>query len=1407
MRTVLLLLGLLLATLMPSLRAAPPEVPAPLEPWRGWVLQGEAHRGCPFLLGQGPGPAEHHVCAWPGRLQLDVERDGARFSLRWRVLTESEIPLPGDSRHPPLDVRVGGQALAVQLRGATPVLRLAAGEHQIEGRLDWTRRPETLVVPEAYALLALRLDGQEITVPEREGARLWLGRARVAEAEDSLSLKVFRRLSDGVPQRLSTQLQLDVGGRAREERLGVVLPAGFVPMSLEGGLPASIDSDGALRVQLRPGRWNIDLEARALSLLDSFAAVANPAPWPTEEIWSFAADPGLRVMQPSGDAPVDPAQVGVPFGNELPAFLLSEGSGLRLEERSRGLPPDAAHRLGLSRELWLDFSGGGLTARDGIGGRLAQGTRLDMQSPWRLERAAANGEDLLITAGPDQGSGVELRQTELSLESTARLESLGSMPVNGWRQTFDRVDMQLNLPPGWALAHASGVDHAPQAWSARWTLLDIFLVCLAVLLAHRALGIPVAALVLAYLLLGYHESDAPLWTLIAVLALGLFVRWLPGGGFARILRVAALLFFAVGVLLSLPFAGNQLKLALYPQLERERVLSGAEAYGRLGRMSGAMMDYANESAQEEVSGEPPPLEVQMVQSRARQQPMAPPPPPPMPKSIPMEKGGESNVQSKRNLNQYPADAVLQAGRGDPDWQWKQLSLSLAGPVTAEQEMRLWLSPPWLTRVGRLLLVVLLGLILWRVLPSRWIAQPESAGDRAPGAAPAVASLTLLALLPLAGLLGSAPLQAQDGAFPPDELLAELRERLLRSPDCVPECARLANADLRLAGNRLRLSLELHVSADVVVPLPEAGKLAAPISATVDGLAAPLLRQSGQSWMRLTPGLRRAEIELVVAEVDGIDLRFPLAPGRIAVQADGWEIAGLDGNRLQGDSLQLLRQRRNAARAATGDSEDADSEAGRPDFPPFVRIERSLDLGLDWTVVTRVQRLAPASAGFTIEIPLLPGERLQNDTLPRREGRVQLGFSRGQNQISWRSTLPVGESLAFTAGELSRFVEVWQVSVGSFWRVGFAGTPAVASHDPGAVWSFLPFPGETLSLSVSRPEALSGDSLAIDVAALRFSPGKRASDATLSYTLRATRGGQQALALPPDAELLRVAIDGREHHLKLEQGRLSLPVVPGQQRVEISWRQPLGLSSLLRSPAVDLGTSASNISLEVPLPERWLLLTGGPGVGPAVLYWPQLVLLLLIAFALTRFGGTPLGYGSWLLLGLGFSTVSWLAAAIVATWLLLLGLRGRSHTLPKSSFFALAQVGLILLSVLALVCLIAAIPYGLLNQPDMRVAGNGSSAGFLRWFFDRSSGEVPGVWVLSLPLWAYKVAILAWSLWLANALLGWLRWGWSCFASGGLWPKPDPNKKAKARKGDRVEPPPPPKPVNPTDPETPASPDA
>ncbi|HXU03951.1 MAG TPA: hypothetical protein VN903_23475, partial [Polyangia bacterium] len=40
--------------------------------------------------------------------------------------------------------------------------------------------------------------------------------------------------------------------------------------------------------------------------------------------------------------------------------------------------------------------------------------------------------------------------------------------------------------------------------------------------------------------------------------------------------------------------------------------------------------------------------------------------------------------------------------------------------------------------------------------------------------------------------------------------------------------------------------------------------------------------------------------------------------------------------------------------------------------------------------------------------------------------------------------------------------------------------------------------------------------------------------------------------------------------------------------------------------------------------------------------------------------------------------------------------------------------------------------------------------------------------ISVPLLVYRLAMLAWSLWLALAVIRWARWLWSCFSERGLW---------------------------------------
>ena len=102
---------------------------------------------------------------------------------------------------------------------------------------------------------------------------------------------------------------------------------------------------------------------------------------------------------------------------------------------------------------------------------------------------------------------------------------------------------------------------------------------------------------------------------------------------------------------------------------------------------------------------------------------------------------------------------------------------------------------------------------------------------------------------------------------------------------------------------------------------------------------------------------------------------------------------------------------------------------------------------------------------------------------------------------------------------------------------------------------------------------------------------------------------------------------------------------------------------------------------------------------------------------------------------------------------------------------------------ALFILVVSIHDGLLGAPRMQIIGNGSSAQSLHWYQDRAFGPLPQPWVISVPITIYRVAMLLWALWLARALLRWLRWGFYNFGLGGLWKKKPP----------KVSPPPPPAP--------------
>jgi len=261
--------------------------PSVLDDWRGRVLRNETWSACPWLAGQDPGQAEARVCAWPGTLTIDARQDGATFSQRWRVDAPSWIALPGDLMAGPQRVTANGVAVPIADNGnGRPGVWMEPGDFELAGALPWLRRPQQLTVPFATALLRVSVDGVELVAVARDSEQIRLGRTEeAAQAPERLTLRVFRKLVDGVPALPETRVTLEVSGDAREVKLPLALPNQFVPVRLGGTLNARLDAQGALIVQLRPGTHELQLLARSLVPLTTIERAASVEPWPAQEIW------------------------------------------------------------------------------------------------------------------------------------------------------------------------------------------------------------------------------------------------------------------------------------------------------------------------------------------------------------------------------------------------------------------------------------------------------------------------------------------------------------------------------------------------------------------------------------------------------------------------------------------------------------------------------------------------------------------------------------------------------------------------------------------------------------------------------------------------------------------------------------------------------------------------------------------------------------------------------------------------------------------------------------------------------------------------------------------------------------------------------------------------------------------
>jgi len=1239
---------------------APTDIPDPLKPWSRWVLWNDKTQPCPTLARI----PETRQCHWPTSLQLSLNGQGGLFTLTVQTFSDDPVMLPGDEGHWPQSVSVDGKPLAVMNDADRPQAHLSPGSHVITGQFIWDRLPTVLSIPDHLALIELNVDRKPVTFPSlNEQGQLWLTHEQENDPASSnaatLRLKVYRRIQDGVPMQVITRVDMDVSGKPREVMLQGILLPGAIPMAVESTLPARMEPDGLLRLQVQPGHWTLNLTSRFPGEITELSLPSHAAPWPDEELWTFEANPAVRLAEIEGVAAIDPRQTELPEAwQTLPAYRMDKADTFNINVIRRGDPEPDPDGLTLHRQLWLDFNGGGYTVNDRIGGQMTRGWRLDSSDGMTLGRVSINDQPQSITLDETTGrTGVEVRRGQLNLSSDSRLNRRATLSATGWEKDFQSVSAELNLPPGWRLLAALGVDQAEGAWLDQWTLLDFFVALTLTLAVGRLWDWRAGGLALFTLTLIWQEPGAPRFVWLNLLAASALLQVLPSNpasGHRAVQWVKAyrlLAWVALG-LIAIPFVFQQVQWGLYPQLQQP------------GRYFSRPADFASTPGQQDMEEMADTATAEMTEL-----PAAPSasdsgsalmrkrvnPPKPMPASV-------------RPIDEADPNAITQTGPGLPDWEWQQLPLSWKGPVQSNQEITLILIPPAINLLLNVLRVVsTLLLATWLISGGsawRWPGLPGWRGR-------ALLSLVLLTLL--------AP-KIHAAELPSPELLNELRARLTAPAECQPNCVDIPKLNLKTSRDSLRMELDIHALIKSGIALPAQTGQWWPSQVKVDGKSAQALfrGEDGQLWLAFDAGQHNVTLTGPLPAQEKIEIPLTFKPHRVEFTGTDWRVDGIGENGRPERQLRLMREINNA------DTPQKLESPGLP-LPGFVLVERTLELNLDWRVSTVVRRLTPTGHPLTLNIPLLSGESVLTGDLTTHDGKVAISLSAGQTEARWESTLSQRSVLSLNAPTTNEWTEIWRLNASPTWHIQTEGIAVVHHQSTSGQWQpeWRPWPGESVTLTITRPTGARGNSLTLDSSELTLRPGERATLLSLNLKMRSSQGGQQKITLPPAVKLQRVSIDGTQQSIRQEGQSIILPVHPGTQTASIEWISEDGIMSLLHSPEIRLGNPSVNAKIHIELGNnRWVLLVGGPRMGPAVLYWGLLATLLLVGYGLSRIPDSPATQGQWTLLLIGLSQASIMGGFTVVGWLLLLAWRSKyGKSLSERSFKTL-QVALALLTLVA-----------------------------------------------------------------------------------------------------------------------------
>lgn len=1359
-------------------------VPDDLKQWVGWALHAHKDAGCARLEQSG----QKH-CVTYGNTTVDITpAKGATFKMTVQVdADEAQVALIGQTWAWPENITANGQPMGASAHRNMPSVRLNKGIYTITGSILWENTPASLQLPTTLAQASIRLDGKPLDMPQMRGNHLILQTQNQpirdtpdAVAENTSKVQVFRLVTDSNPATITTNLRLTVTGSQREMTLPNFHLANTEATGYSGRLPVKRQNDGGYTVQVGAG-------VHTLTFTDRYTAgrlteLTMPAlPW-AEEVWAFNPIPELRLVEAAAETPLNPDQTDMPnHWRNFAAYLMRSGERIDFDTVREGAPTPPDNALNITRTLWLNQKGTQFTVKDTLGGTMNQTWRLDMAPVATLGRLNLNGQAQPLTEGANGRTGVEVRDQHLNLEAHSILPvslmplSGISLPAGAWNSRFNHAHAQIILPNAWRPVAVTGATKTSGTWLNQWNLYQFFFLLLTTALAYRFWGSAKwAGVTFIGLALTMHDHSSLLSQVLVVLVFSMMIAALPDGakltkwiGKFRGFVLLLLVLFAV------PFTLLHLQNAVYPHLAKQALFSmPALNFGAdFNNVKGVVAKSTFDADLAEHAPAPTPRrlhkEMRLMAAPEAATPM-------------MADGLSGGIQAfmaqeekpmrdaampTAPLTEFDPSTRVPTGPGLPEWRQESNTVTASWPdgVTEGASFRLWLLSPFGFRLLEILKVLFFGLLLAKLFKNTLdFGQLKGLKSKLTTGSAAI----LIGF----GLFTAAPAHGAD--FPSDALLKELEQRLLQPPTCTPNCAFVEKAVLDARNNSIGLTLTFTAEESVLAPLPTVTPVAFPSNVTLNATTAFTFSHGSRPYVLLPAGRSVVNVRYHAGDYNNLTVDMQQDIGAFDSTLYGWNLGGLN-NKNQPNSRRLSLSR-TPDKTTQAPKKDEKLPTYKPlEFAGYANVTRQINLGNTWEVTTLIS--LEHGTPFTLDLPLLEGEKLLDGNYTQKEGKVRVNVS--NRALHLRSEIAPTEELKLIAAENARYREVWQLNTSTKWHVEQTAGIAPIMHQQNGQWRprWQPYAGDAVHLTIKRPSGVDGQELTIHNARLETVLRGQTKAHTLTLSLETTRPQTHTITLGDGVKLNEFFVNGRAlSQAAAEEGQVlnvGIPLRHGMNDARLVWEET-GASLMhitpptinLNSPFVNLSQVISNVS------DRWIVWSYGPAAGVYVKLWSVVLGMALLAAVMAKAMPTPLGFTGWLVLALGFTQADPVAFVLVAGWLFLLQWRATKAETLSNLKFNVTQIGIVLTSTFVIGAIFSVVKVGLLGTPEVYIEGNGSTPHMLQWFEDTGINTPEAAGIYTLPMWVFRGVMMAWALWTALWLMRTFKWAWQNFTAGGYWRK-------------------------------------